>query len=471
MEPYKLTLTEAAAAIKRKELSPLELTESSLTRLEEFEDRIHAFATVTADIALARAGAAGDEIASGRYRGPLHGIPVGFKDLYDTAGVLTSSGSRVHANRVPDLDSAVVASLGHAGMIMIGKTRMHEFAFGTTTPPTRNPWDISKIPGGSSGGSGAAVASGSCHVATGSDTGGSTRTPAALCGTIGLKPTYGRVSRFGVTPLAWSLDHAGILTRNVIDAALVLNAIAGYDPRDPGSANVPVPDFTADLDRGIKGLVVGIPRNFFTHNVHPEVAAAVAAAASILHDLGAELADVTIPFEETILAAEWGILMPEASAYHRRAIGETPDLYTPEVRRLLEVGQTILATDYIDALRVRRLMQQAWKDIYRDIQIVLAPATVAPAASVDDPSFHWPDGSIEDVGDAYVRMAAPANLTGLPAISVPCGFSTAGLPLGLQIIGRPFAESTVLSVARAFEQATKHAGNIALMPHNDGHDV
>ncbi|MFD1211404.1 amidase [Arthrobacter sp. GCM10027362] len=461
MEPYKLTLTEAAAAIKKKELSPLELTESSLTRLEEVEGRIQAFATVTADIALARASAAGDEIAAGHYRGALHGIPVGVKDIYDTAGIRTSSGSRVQANRVPDRDSAVVASLGQAGMIMIGKTRTHEFAFGTTTPPARNPWDTSKIPGGSSGGSGAAVASGSCHVATGSDTGGSTRTPAALCGTVGLKPTYGRVSRFGITPLAWSLDHAGVLTRNVTDAALVLNAIAGYDPRDPGSANVPVPDFTADLEKGVKGMMVGIPKNFFTRNIHPEVAAAVAEAAGILEDLGAEPAEVEIPFEEEILAVEWGILMPEASAYHRRSIGETPELYTPEVRRLLEVGQTILATDYIDALRVRRLIQQAWKSIYQNIRVLIAPATVAPAAPVGDPDFRWPDGSVEGVGDAYVRMAAPANLTGLPAISVPCGFSNAGLPLGLQIIGRPFDESTVLSVARAYEKATNHVGNIA----------
>lgn len=463
MEPYELSLAEASAAISARELSPLELAESALRRAEAVEPQISAFATITADVALDQAGRAEADIAAGHYRGPLHGIPLGVKDLYNTAGIVTTSSSRVREHYVPETDSAAVASLAGAGMVLLGKTHTHEFAFGAVTPTTRNPWDTSTIPGGSSGGSGAAVASGSCLVALGSDTGGSIRIPAALCGTVGLKPTYGRASRFGVASLSWSLDHVGPLTRNVTDAALVLNAMAGYDSRDPASVDVPVPDFTAGLERGIKGLRIGIPANFYTEYVDSEVSAAVGAAAAVLEQHGAQLVPVTIPYADMIRAAEWGIMMPEASSYHRQALRKTPELFTQEVRALLEVGETVLATDYVDALRVRQLMKQAWQEMYSTIDVLLAPSVPAPALPAEDPFAYWPDGTTESATDAMVRLSAPANLTGLPAISVPCGFSSAGLPLGMQIIGRPFAESTILAVARTYEMATDHVGLIATL--------
>lgn len=461
MEPYELSLTDASAAIAAGELSPLELTESALSRAEAVEPLIHAFAVITGEVALQQARKAGEEIAGGTYRGPLHGIPLGVKDLYNTAGIATTSSSRVREHYVPEFDSAAVASLAGAGMVLLGKTHTHEFAFGAVTPTTRNPWDPSTIPGGSSGGSGAAVASGSCLVALGSDTGGSIRIPAALCGTVGLKPTYGRASRFGVASLSWSLDHVGPLTRNVTDAALVLNVMAGYDSRDPASVDVPVPDFAADLDRGIDGLRIGVPSNFYTEYVDPEVLSAVAAAAAVLEQNGAQLVEVKIPYADRVRAAEWGIMMPEASSYHRHALRATPELFTPEVRALLEVGETILATDYVDALRVRQLMKQAWQAMFADIDVLLAPSVPAPAVSAEDPFVRWPDGTVEAATDAMVRLSAPANLTGLPAVSVPCGFSSAGLPLGMQIIGRPFDESTILTVARTYELATTAVGLIA----------
>lgn len=461
MEPYELSLAAASAAISAGELSPLELAESSLNRIAAVEPQIHAFATVTADLALAQAKTAGEEIAAGRRRGPLHGIPLGVKDLYNTAGIATTSSSRVREHFIPETDSAAVTALAEAGMVLVGKTHTHEFAFGVVTPTTRNPWDVNASPGGSSGGSGAAVASGSCLVALGSDTGGSIRIPAALCGTVGLKPTYGRASRFGVASLSWSLDHVGPLTRNVTDAALVLNAMAGYDRRDPASVDLPVPDFTAGLERGVKGLRIGVPTNYFTDRVDPEVAAAVSDAVTLLEGLGAVVVEVRIPRAESIQAAEWGILMPEASAYHRHAMRANPELYTAEVRALLEVGETILATDYIDALRMRQLMKLEWEQMFANIDVLIAPSVPAPAVAADDPQVYWPDGTVETATDAMVRLSAPGNLTGLPSVSVPCGFSSSGLPLGMQIIGGPFEEPTILAVARTYELASDYVGRIA----------
>ena len=461
MEPFELSLAEASAAIASRDLSPLDLAESALNRIAAVEPQIHAFAAVTADLAMQQAREAGEEIAAGRLRGPLHGIPLGVKDLYNTAGIATTSSSRVREHFIPDVDSAAVTALSEAGMVLVGKTHTHEFAYGVVTPTTRNPWDVSTSPGGSSGGSGAAVASGSCLVALGSDTGGSIRIPAAVCGTVGLKPTYGRASRFGVASLSWSLDHVGPLTRNVTDAALVLNAMAGYDSRDPASVDLPVPDFTAGLDRGVQGLRIGVPSNYFTERTDPEVTAAVSAAVTLLEGLGAEIVEVRIPRADSIQAAEWGILMPEASAYHRHAMRAAPELYTAEVRAFLEVGETILATDYIDALRMRQLIKQDWEQMFTGIDVLIAPTVPVPAVPAEDPQAYWPDGTVETATDVMVRLSAPGNLTGLPSVSVPCGFSSAGLPMGMQIIGGPFEESTILTVARTYELATDHVGRIA----------
>jgi aspartyl-tRNA(Asn)/glutamyl-tRNA(Gln) amidotransferase subunit A len=457
MQPYELTLAEAAEKIKAKELSPVELTESALARIESVEPKITAFATVTVDLARKAAAQAEQEITVGEYRGPLHGIPMGIKDLYETAGVATTSSSKVRSDYVPTHDSAVVEKLSAAGMVMVGKTHTHEFAFGAVTPTTRNPWDVEYVPGGSSGGSGAAVAAGECMVGMGSDTGGSIRIPASVCGTVGLKPTYGRVSRRGVASLSWALDHVGPLTRTVRDTALVMDAIAGYDRADPASVDLPVPDFTAELDAGVAGLRIGVPTNYFTDRVDPEVAQAVSTAIALLEEQGARLREVTIPLAEYIAPTEWAIMLPEASAYHQGMLREKAALYGDDVRLFLETGELVLATDYIKALRARTLIQQAWRGMFESIDVLIAPTLATPAFRVDKPEITWPDGSKEAATDAYVRLSAPANVTGLPALSVPCGFTTGGLPIGMQILGRPFSEPTLLTVGEAYESATDWA--------------
>jgi aspartyl-tRNA(Asn)/glutamyl-tRNA(Gln) amidotransferase subunit A len=461
MEPYELDLSEAAEQIEARRLSPVELVESVLARIESVEPVIGAFTCVTGDLAVDAAKEAAREIAGGDYRGPLHGVPVGIKDLYDTAGVASTSSSKVRAGRVPDTDAVAVQRLRRAGMVMVGKTHTHEFAYGAITPTTRNPWDTSRIPGGSSGGSAAAVAAGVCTVAMGTDTAGSIRIPASLCGTVGLKPTYGRVSRRGVASLSWSLDHVGPLTRNVRDAALALGAVAGYDRRDPACVDVPVPDYTADLDLGIATLCVGVPTNYYFDRVSADVESAVRRAAAVLEEQGAQLREVTIPYGDAVLPAEWGILMPEASAYHQQALREDPDLYEPDVRLSLEAGEFILATDYIKALRVRTLMQQAWADVFAGVDVVVAPCMPVAAPAAGATAVDWPDGTSEDITTALVRQTSPGNLTGLPTLSVPVGFDDAGLPLGMQIIGRPFDEATVLRVGQAYEDASDTVGRIA----------
>ncbi|MGV9797530.1 amidase [Mycobacterium sp. NPDC003449] len=458
---YELPLIEVAEKIRTKEVSPVEVVQSSLARLDEVEPALGAFVTTTPEIALEQARIAEEEIGAGGYRGPLHGIPLGVKDLYNTAGVKTTSSSAQRADYVPEADSASVAKLYDAGMVMIGKTHTHEFAYGATTPTTGNPWAPDRTPGGSSGGSGAAVAAGVVHVALGSDTGGSIRIPAALCGTVGLKPTFGRASRVGVTSLSWSLDHVGPLSRNVIDSALVMSAISGYDRRDPGTADLPVPDMVTGIDAGVAGKKIGIPVNFFTDQVDPEVAAAATAAAAKFEGLGAELVEVEIPIAEHITPTEWAIMMPEATAYHQDYLRNSPEKYTDEVRTLLEIGAAQLATDYVNALRLRTLIQAAWKDMFASIDVLVAPTVVAPATLRSDPFVRWADGSVEAATAAYVRLSAPANVTGLPSLSVPSGFTTEGLPLSVQILGKPFAEPEILQFGYALEQASDVVGRIA----------
>jgi aspartyl-tRNA(Asn)/glutamyl-tRNA(Gln) amidotransferase subunit A len=461
VELYELPLIDVAAKIEAREVSPVEVTQSALDRLAATEPLLTAFVTVTPELALEQAELAEKEIAGGHYRGPLHGIPLGVKDLYDTAGVLTTSSSAQRDTYVPETDSASVAKLHDAGMILIGKTHTHEFAYGATTPTSGNPWAPDRTPGGSSGGSGAAVGAGVVHVALGSDTGGSIRIPAALCGTVGLKPTYGRASRVGVASLSWSLDHVGPLSRNVVDSALVMAAMSGYDRRDPATVDIPVPDMVSGLADGVAGTRIGIPVNYYTEQLDPEAAAAAAAAADTLAGLGAELVEVTIPLSEHIIPAEWAIMMPEAAAYHQDHLRDSPEKFTDEVRTLLETGAAELATDYINALRLRTLIQAAWRDMFASIDVLLAPTLVAPATLRSDPFITWPDGSREAATAAYVRYSAPANVTGLPSLSVPAGFTSGGLPLGVQILGKPFAEPEILRVGYTLEQHTDMVGRIA----------
>lgn len=454
MALHELTLAQVAAKIRAKEVSPVELTEALLARVEQVEPTISAFATLTPDRALEAARIAADEINKGTYRGPLHGVPIGLKDLYEVAGVPNTASSKVRADYVPDEDGAVTEMLAAAGSVMLGKTHTHEFAYGATTPTTRNPWNTARTAGGSSGGTAAALAAGLIFAGMGTDTGGSIRIPASVCGVVGLKPTYGRVPRRGLTSLCWSLDHAGPLARTAEDAAIMLNHVAGYDRADPASIDVPVPDYTAALTGDIKGLRVGVPTNYFTDNVNPEVTARAAAAVVQLEELGAIVLEVEIPMAEVILATEWGLLVPEASAYHQQMLRERGHLYTDEVRTFLEAGELVLATDYIKALRVRTLIRAAFRDLYEGIDVLVAPTVTSPGLPLDDLKVTWPDGSTEGATITYVRLSAPGNVTGLPALSMPAGFTEDGLPTGIQIIGRPFDEATVLNVGHAYEGCT-----------------
>ena len=460
-EPYELSLSDAAAAIAARQLSPVELTASVLSRIEAVDGKVGAFRTVTATAALAAARHAEKEIAEGGYRGPLHGIPLGMKDLYDTAGVPNEGSSKARAGVLAQADCASMEALAESGMILVGKTETHEFAFGGITPTTRNPWHLDHVPGGSSGGSGAAVAAGMCTVAMGSDTGGSIRIPASVCGTVGLKPTYGRASRRGVLSLCWSLDHVGPLTRNVLDSALVLNAIAGFDPADPATVDTPVPDYTEGLDGGVAGLRIGIPTTYFFDGVDPELAAAVHAAASAFEGLGARLVEVDPPMTELVLPALWSICLPEASAYHQTLLRERGADYTAQVRGVLEVGELVLGTDYVRGLRARTLIQRAWSRMFEGIDVLLAPTIPGPPPRVGQDTRPLPGGGEETVMRMLVRLCGPANVTGLPSVSVPCGLSATGLPLGMQVMGRPFDEATILRVAAAWEATSGLVGRLA----------
>ena len=450
-DALNLSLAEADERIRERELSPVALAEAALARIEATEPVLQAYALLTPELALDGARRAADEIAAGRYRGPLHGIPVAVKDLYDMAGLPTSCSSEVRHDHVATSDAACVERLKAAGAVIVGKTHTHEFAYGIITPTTANPWNPERIPGGSSGGSGASVAARGCFMGLGSDTGGSIRIPAALCGTVGLKPTYGRVSRAGVASLSWSLDHVGPLTRTVRDAALALECLAGYDPRDPGSADEPVGDYTGGLEAGVRGLRIGVPRNYFFEHVDEEVEARVRAALDALAGAGAALVEVEIPFAAQIMAVEFGLCLPEASAYHREMLRERADLYQEDVRTFLQAGELVPATDYITALRVRQKIKQAWAALFAGIDVLIGPAVAAPATRRDQDSVKWPDGTVEPVTPVFVRLSAPANVTGLPSVALPCGFTDDRLPVALQVIGRPFDEATILRVARTYE--------------------
>lgn len=450
----EISLREVAAKIKSGEVSPVEVTQACLDRATATEPTLNAFSNIMTESAVAEAKAAEAEIKSGTYRGELHGVPVGIKELYDVAGAATTSSSEVRENWRAETDSASVAQLRAAGAVILGKTHTHEFAYGISTPTTRNPWNTDCIPGGSSGGSGSSVAAGSTFMSMGSDTGGSIRIPAAVCGTVGLKPTFGRCSRAGVTSLSWSLDHVGPLTRTVADAAVCLNALAGYDPRDPGSVDVPTEDYTAALGKDVNGLRIGVPSNYYFDNCDPEVEAAVRAAIDLMCAEGAIISEVDIPYPDQIMSIEFALCLAEASEYHRLMLRDNPDLYTEDVRVFLEAGEMMPATRYVQALRARNLMQQAWARVYDDIDLIVAPAVPAPAAKVGQEVFDWGNGIEEPITPVYVRLSAPANVTGLPAIATPCGFTASGLPVAFQAIARPFGEATAIQACDAYQNIT-----------------
>ena len=451
--PALETIVELAPRLRRKEVSPVEVTRACLDRIEKLNPALNAFITVTAESALAEARAAEIEISRGKWRGPLHGIPIALKDLIDTAGTRTTAASALFEQRIPAEDAEVVKRLRRAGAVILGKNNLHEFAYGGSSlvsffGDVHNPRNTAHIAGGSSGGSAAAVAAGLCYAAIGTDTAGSIREPAALCGCVGIKPTYGRVSARGVIPLSWSLDHVGPLAATVGDAAVVLQAIVGFDPLDVCSADVPVSDYVSGLRDGAKSLRVGIPRAYFFEGLDDEVRAAVDAALVVVEMLVADVRDVQVEVssDRTVQAAE-------SFAYHAENVARTPDLYQPETLRRIRSGANISAAEYIQRRRELDQERRRIRDIFAGVDLLVTPTMPIPAPTIAD--LKKDPAALRPAELALLRNTRPFNVWGLPAVSVPCGFTKSGLPIGLQIAGPHWREDLVLRLAHAYEQAVK----------------
>ena len=451
-----MTIQEAARGLRKKNFSSVELTRSALEQIDRLNPALNAFISITRDSALERARQADAELSNGQDRGPLHGIPIAHKDLFFTRGVRTTGGSKIFEDFVPDHDAAVVEKLDAAGAVSMGKLNMHELAFGiTSTNPhfgaVRNPWKPEHIPGGSSGGSGAAVATNMVFAATGSDTGGSIRIPASFCGVVGLKPTYGGVSRFGSLPLAFSLDHMGPLTRTVRDAALVLNAIAGHDPRDSASAEHPVTDYVPAPGCEVRGVRIGVPDGFFFDRLDGDVETAVRGVVARAETLGVLVRPVRLPDLPSLIAAGTVLQLTEFAAVMEPYRSQR-DRFGPDVLALFDQGCLLPATDYVQAQRLRRQLQLQFNQVWSDVDCILTPTTPNTAPRIGEMSVHL-GGREEDVRQASTRLVRGFNTLGLPAISIPCGLSSQRLPIGLQLVGPPFKEALILRVAAALEDA------------------
>lgn len=450
---YVMTIAEAAREIAARRLSPVELVEALLRRTEAFDPQLNAFITVTADRALDQARKAEAEIAAGDYRGPMHGIPFGLKDIYYTRGILTSGQSKICIDNVPDFDATTTAKLYGSGAVLMGKLATHEFAHGGPSfdlpwPPARNPWKNEHFTGGSSSGSGAAVAAGLVPAALGTDTGGSVRTPAALCGIVGLKPTYGLVSRYGVIPNSFSYDHCGPMTWTVEDCAILLQAIAGYDPKDPASADRPVPDYRVALTGDIRGLRIGVIRHFWEEDLpaNKEMRAAMDEALAVLASLGAKLEDVRMEPMQDYVDAKLVIGESEVFSIHQENIRKRPGDFGFDWRGRALPALLFRSADYMAAQRERRRLVEAMRPLYERYDVLVTASTYGPAPRLDHHSTisFW----------QKPKITTPFNVTGGPAVSICNGFSVSGLPLSMQIAGRPFDDATVLRVAHAYEQAT-----------------
>lgn len=449
------SISALSQLIQKKELSPVDLIEETLALIERLNPKLNAYLSVYADEALDAARRAESEIARGGYRGPLHGIPVSIKDIFAARGQRTTAGSKILADYVPDYDAAVIEKLKRAGAIIIGRTNLHEFALGTTTVnphygATRNPHDPGRIAGGSSGGSAVSVATGMAAASLGTDTGGSIRIPAALCGVVGLKPTFGRVSKFGVIPLAWSLDHVGPITRTARDAAILLETIAGYDRRDISSRDVPVPRYSELLGREVRGARIGRPVDYFFDILTDEARRSFEQATAALAELGCELVEVQLPSAHLIESAYLHTSLAEAAAYHQANLRRRPADYGDDVRARLELGTSISPSAYLDGQRARRALLREFEAALELADALVTPTVPLPATLIGEEKVEI-QGRSYNLRSLHLRLTCPFNLTGLPAISIPCGSTRQGLPLGIQIAGRRFDEERVLVLAHALE--------------------
>jgi aspartyl-tRNA(Asn)/glutamyl-tRNA(Gln) amidotransferase subunit A len=455
-EGLPFSLAALSLAFREKRLSPVEVVRTLLERIEAPDRDLGAFITVTGERALQEAARAEEEIFAGRYRGPLHGAPIGLKDLVYTQGVRTTMGSAFFKDYVPDYSATVVLRLEEAGAIMVGKTNTHEFAYGPTGDrsyfgPTRNPHDIRRIPGGSSAGSGAAVAANLLYGSLGSDTGGSIRIPAALCGVVGMKPTFGRVSKHGVFPLSWTLDHVGPLTRTVEDNALLLNTLTGYDPKDPYSVNREREDFARYLRRGVRGAVIGVPSDFYFERVENEVEKWVREAIEVFRSLGVEMREISIPHLWETLKAQRLTLAADAYAIHEERLKGEPERFDGEVRERLLDGERLKAYRYASAQQRKLGAKDEFSRALGEVDVLLTPTLPITATLIDQREVDI-GGYEEPVRSAVTRLTGPTNHNGFPSLSVPCGVTTSGLPVGMQLIGRPFDEATLYRFGHAYEE-------------------
>jgi aspartyl-tRNA(Asn)/glutamyl-tRNA(Gln) amidotransferase subunit A len=471
-EVAQLSLSEASELIHSRKISPVELTQGCLHRIERLNDMLNAFITVTADAALSQARVAEGEILQGHWKGPLHGIPIALKDIIDTAGVRTTAASGVFKDRIPAQDAEVVRRLKAAGAVLLGKLNMHEFAYGGSSAisyfgPVHNPWDTAYSPGGSSGGSAAAVAARLCYAAIGTDTGGSVRQPASYCGIVGLKPTYGRVSTSGVAPLSWSLDHVGPMTRTVKDAMLILQVIAGYDADDTASMNAPVPDYVSALKGSTSSLRLGIPRAFFYDDLDSEIQAAMEVAFAVLKTLTATQHDVA-PLASNATYSSWtdpysAVFTAEAYAFHQKFISQTPDLYQAPTLKRIRTGAGVTAARYIQSKRELENVRRSIARAFDDVDLLITPTVRIPPFTISD--LQGDPDAARQKELAMLHNTRPLNFPGLPTISVPCGFTRSGLPIGLQISARPGDEERACRLAHAYEQSTdwqKREPNLSL---------
>ena len=466
------SIAQIAAQIRKGEISPVELIEMTLEAIDLCEPQLNAFITIFREESLESARGAEAEIRSGQDLGPLHGLPIALKDIIYVEGTRSTAGSNFFSAESPQLDAALVSKLRDAGAIIIGKTNLHEFAFGVTTEnphfgATANPWDTSRVPGGSSGGSAAAVVAGCCAGALGSDTGGSIRIPAAVCGHVGLKPTFGRISVHGVLALAQSLDTVGPMCRYVHDVALMMNTLSGYDPRDVHCEDQPVPDYTEGLGQPIRGRRAGIPKQHFFENLDPEVERTVHEAIKTLEELGGDIIELDLPSAEAGHEVTLTLLTAEAGQFHEERLAAHREDYGVDVRELLENGLSLSASDYVNAVRVREIVKREFVQAFEEVDCILSPTAPIPAPLR---STHDLSGGSESnrIRPRLTRNTRLINLLGLPSISVPCGFaqvensdSKEGLPVGLQISGPWWSEKTLLQIAHAYERTTPwHTMNV-----------